>query len=340
MCLLIETESPDAAFGAICSKVSELSDVDEGANPCVAFIGCSEARLFEPLYLDALTGMVNVHKARRLLSEAGAMTLELGNGMGAVGAAAALGFDEKFDHTYELIAYRRRESWGTPRHVDPDSVKDMEKRTYPHTFNSYDHQKRKVLIAPHGPDPVFAGVRGDTPSAVLGAFHSLKFIEPLEGYMVYVTNQHTDAHLKKRVRWKAYSSGWVEGRVLCWRIGQGGHIYVTLSAGPDRVECAFYEPTGDLRRVARRLRKGDVVRAYGGVRRATALHPMILNVEKLEVLTLAGPPGRLEEGVYISSPRANRHLTKPLPRYGKEATSPSPRVDGWLGVLRPMTAPA
>jgi len=331
--LLIETKSPSQAFDSICSKVLELSDVDGGANSGVVFLSHTrESRFFLPVYLSALSGVVSPHRVRRLLAELGVRSFELGNGMGLVGAASALAFDESFDHTYELIAYRRPTSFGSPRVLDSVSVREMELATWPHTFNSYDHQKRKVLIAPHGPDPVFLGVRGDSPQAVLRAFRLISYTEDLQGHMIYVTNQHTDAHLETELGWKAYSSGWLEGRVDSPSIGPGGHVYFTLTDGPRRFGCAIYEPTGDLRRVARMLKDGDLVRAFGGVRRPTSSHPRVLNVEKLEVIALAsGDGGPLVCGTYIASPRANRHLTKPFARYSNRMTVRAfPGAPGWL----------
>jgi len=331
--LLVETESPSQAFDSICSKVSELSDVEGGANSGVVFLSdLRESRFFLPVYLSALSGVVNPHRVRRLLAQHKVRSFELGNGMGLVGAASALAFDETFDHTYELIAYRCRESLGTRRVLDSTSVREMERRTWPHTFNSYDYQKRKVLIAPHGPDPVFLGLRGESPQAVLKAFGLVTYKEKPQGYMVYVTNQHTDAHLKGELDWKVFSSGWAEGRVDSPSVGPGGHVYFALLDGAKRCRCAVYEPTGDLRRVAKMLRDGDFVRAYGGVRRPSTSHPKVLNVEKIEVVSLAKGKGRpLVRGTYIASPRANRHLTKPLARYGREMDGRAcPQVTGWL----------
>jgi tRNA(Ile2)-agmatinylcytidine synthase len=329
VCLHIEASDPDRAFEVLSDKVKELSDTKNGANSGVVFLeDAGDLPLLAPLYLDALSGVVSPHRVRGLLRTMGAKSLELGNGMGLVGAASCLGFGEAFDHTYELISYRRREFWGTRRPVDSASVKEMDASTFPHTFNNYDYQKRKVLIAPHGPDPVFAGVRGDSPAAVIRAFGMLDYDEQLEGYMVYLSNQHTDAHLQRKLEWKAYSSGWLEGRVAEVEIGAGGHVYITLDASGRRRKLAAYEPTGDLRRMARHLEPGDRIRAYGGVRRATTVHPTVLNLEKFDFLSPGG--STFEKGAYISSPRANRHLTKPLIRYGREDYGREGAVPRWF----------
>jgi len=339
VCLGLEADDPDLAFRRVCKKVSELSDVEGGANSGVVFLDDpSKAGRFEALYLDALRGLVSPHRVRHLIKEEGARSMELGNGMGLVGAASSLGFGESSDHTYELIAYRRKENWGTRRKVEGSSVREMDGLSFPHTFNNYDYQKRKVLIAPHGPDPVFAGVRGDSPESVISAFMMLKHDEPLAGHMVYVSNQHTDAHLQNVLEWKVYSSGWLDGVVESVSTGAGGHVYVTLRTREGRRPAAAYEPTGDLRRVAKLLAPGDVIRAYGGVRRATSLHPAVLNMEKFELLSLGAKRDAIRRGTYISSPRANRHLTKPLIRYGREEQTPQKEVSGWLesGPTRPL----
>jgi len=337
--LLVDTNDADTAFDLLSAKVKELSDVRGGANSGMVFLDdVSMASNFERLYLEALTGLVSPHRVRRMLRELGVRSLELGNGMGLVGAASSLGFSARFDHTFELIAYRREESWGTRRLIDSSSVRDMDARTFPRTFNNYDYQKRKVLIAPHGPDPVFAGVRGDSPRSVTDAFGMVRHEEPLQGHMVYVSNQHTDAHLRGELEWKVYSSGWLDGTVEKVRVGAGGHVYISLRAGGKTRPAAAYEPTGDLKRTAMHLRPGDKVRVFGGVRRGTSLHPAVLNLEKFELRSNAGAKRGLPLGTYISSPRANRHLTKPLIRYGREDYVSEAMIKGWFeGVLtRPL----
>ena len=329
--LLMETRDADNAFDLLSAKVKELSDVRGGANSGMVLLDdVSMASNFEQLYLDALAGLVSPHRVRRMIRELGVRSLELGNGMGLVGAASSLGFSTRFDHTFELIAYRRKESWGTKRRIDNSSVRDMDGRTFPHTFNNYDYQKRKVLIAPHGPDPVFAGVRGDSPRSVTEAFGMVRCEEPLQGHMVYVSNQHTDAHLQGELDWKVYSSGWLDGTVQRITVGAGGHVYISLRVGRRDRPAAAYEPTGDLRRTAKLLRLGDRVRAFGGVRRGTSLHPAVLNLEKFEFRSPAGTKRGLPRGTFISSPRANRHLTKPLIRYGREDCGDEAEVRGWF----------
>ena len=85
------------------------------------------------------------------------------------------------------------------REIDKESVKKMQEKTFPFTFNSYDNKKNRVLITPHGPDPVFYGIRGEIPKSVIDASRFIETKEKLEGYMTFKTNQGTSDHLKNEI---------------------------------------------------------------------------------------------------------------------------------------------
>lgn len=375
-----ECEEDDEIFAKLCTVVEEYSDVENGANSGLVFLN-NPALLsfFKSIYRRALTEVVNKGGVIKALKEKGTRIFTLGNGMGVVGAAASIGFDDSMDHTYELLAYRRRDSCGIPRIVDRGSVRRMDEETFPRTFNNYDYQRDRVLIAPHGPDPVFLGIRGDSPEVLLEAFGKVEFSENLEGHMIYVSNQCTDAHLSRELSLplKAYSAGRMAGRVSGLTSGDGGHLYFELETTRGRVKCAVYEPAGDLRKIAQSLVHGDFVEVAGGVRRATSKHNATINVERIDVLSLArqvivenptcsgcgkrmksegtgkgfqcracgrrasekeSKPVRrnLIKGVYLPSPRARRHLTKPLARYGKETDAERHSlIEDWFSVSEP-----
>ena len=368
----------DEAFAAAERLLEEEADVENGANAALLMASedARDAEFFRRVYLRAVSGIVNYRGVTRAVSEMGVRHRLLGNGMGVVGAAASMGFScDSDDHTYELIAYRRPENCGTRRVVEPGSVVEMEAETFPHTFNSYDHESRRVLLAPTGPDPVLLGVRGDSPKAVLEAFGKVRTGEEPLGHIIYATNQCTDAHLRSRLSTplKAFSAGWLEGEVTSVQPSRGGHLMLQLRARDSSALCCMvYEPSGDLRRVARLLRPGDSVRVSGGVRRASSKNPAVINVEKIDVLStshqpIKAPPrcvvcgsgmkseGRVKgyqckrcghksaegagtlkpasagvhPGTYLPSPRAQRHLTKQLIRYGNEAVESHAFVEGW-----------
>jgi tRNA(Ile2)-agmatinylcytidine synthase len=295
VCIEFEASSNiirDEAFRIAERLLEAEADVANGANAALVMVSRgADLSFFRELYQRAVSGVVNYRGVIRAVSEMGVRHKLLGNGMGIVGAAASLGFScDLDDHTYELIAYRKPENCGTLRAVEPESVKEMEAATFPHTFNSYDHESGRVLVAPTGPDPVLAGVRGDSPRAVLGAFQRIRIGEEMLGHVIYATNQCTDAHLTRRLSTplRTFSAGWLEGVAASVRPSEGGHLMIQLLADDSAtVNCMVYEPSGDLRRVARLLRPGDSVRVSGGVRKASSKNPAVINVERIDVLSIS-----------------------------------------------------
>jgi tRNA(Ile2)-agmatinylcytidine synthase len=373
----------DQAFNSAERLLEAEADVANGANSALIMASKEsggDIAFFRQAYQRAVNGVVGYKGVISALSKMGIRHRLLGNGMGVVGASASLGFlCAVDDHTYELIAYRKPENCGRPREVHSQSVKAMEIETFPHTFNSYDHESGRVLVAPTGPDPVLAGIRGDSPQTVIDAFRKINLGEEPLGHLVYATNQCTGAHLTERLATplKTFSAGWLEGTILSARPIQGGHLMVQLrSDDSSTASCIVYEPSGDLRRVARFLMPGDLVRVSGGVRRASSKNPVVINVEKIDVLAVStvaiktnprcavcgggmksegkskgfqcrtcghksAEPARqkggpkvttrgIYPGTYLPSPRAQRHLTKQLIRYGNERAGVQALIEGWM----------
>jgi tRNA(Ile2)-agmatinylcytidine synthase len=286
---------------------------------------------------------------------------------------AAVGETLEGDHTYELIAYRAPENRGKPRRLDLASVAKMNEKTVPLTFNNVDPETGRILITPHGPDPILYGIRGETPAVVKRAHKMIRSLEPIERWTIFRTNHGTDAHLRRinsisEVR--PYHPIIVRGTVTHTpKIIPRRHVVFSISDNTGQVDCAAYEPTGDLRKAAGQLIMGDHVEAYGGVRPSSSRRLVTVNLEKFRVLDLApktvlhnpfcpncgrrlksmgtnkgfrcekcGFRGRklekvgveakrdLKQRLYVTSPRSQRHLTKPLSRYGLEKTGVPKRM--------------
>src|SRR6267143_1882862 len=209
---------------------------------------------------------------------------------GMIGSLAAIGADLDFAaHTFEIIAYRIKENLGSPRRINHESVKVMNAKHNARTFNNLDPESGRVLVSPHGLDPVLLGIRGYSPDDVLAAFKEVRLCEEIERIMIFRTNQGTDAHLgkvRRAVDLKPHQSGGITGRVEDMpRVLRGGHVIFGLRDDSGSIDCAVYRPTGSLAMVARDLLPGDRVRAFGGVRGWREGRPTI-NVEKLDVLHL------------------------------------------------------
>jgi len=330
---------------------------DPRTNPGIALVeklSRKEYNLLFDFYRKALSQLVSISEARALAQRVGIELITFGNGRGSIGALAALGCRLK-QKTFELIAYRTRENWKRKRKISVESVRAMDKATYPQTFDNIDEETGKVLITPHGYDPVYVGIRGVSEEAVLKAWNMLEVLEPVSMVQVFETNQATDVHYipKKIADVRAYDCVVVEGEVLeIPKRMVGGHVFFLIGDDSGRIYCAAYEPTGNFRDKVEKLRVGDKLRVFGGVGKYTNT----LNLEKFEVLEVAEsyrflPPiccgktmtsaGRgkgwkcrkcgkrkgekdlrkikerreLEIGWYEVPPRARRHLVKPLILY-------------------------
>jgi tRNA(Ile2)-agmatinylcytidine synthase len=320
---------------------------------------------------EAIRGIVSLEDAISLIEKHCAAAVGFKGMRGLIGALAAIGNTLEGDHTYEFLAYRRPEYIGSPRRLKFSSILEMDREMGLETFNNVDPETLRPLIAPHGPDPVLFGVRGESPEAVYRAGMMIEAEEPIERWVIFRTNQGTDAHLKAVSRISdltPHTPAVIEGVVSSDpRVIPGGHVIFALDDGTGRVDCAAYEPTGRFRDIVRRLIPGDEVRAFGGVRAGEGTPGLTLNLEKLEILRLKDAVllinpdcpacggsmeslGRgkgfrcrrcdyrerdltkravklergLAPGVYLPPPRAQRHLTKPLKRYGREKSAPKP----------------
>src|SRR6266705_1814270 len=259
-----------------------------GTDPAVTFLKGQVPRALREYSTRALHDVLSVREARAVATIAGAEVNALMGVRGVIGSLAAIGAGlDAVEHTFEIIAYRIRENLGSPRRIDRESVELMNAKYEDGTFNNLDPESGRVLVSPHGLDPVLLGIRGYSPQHVLGAFNELKLCEEIERVMIFRTNQGTDAHLgktRRAVDLKPHQSGILTGRVDDMpRVLRGGHVIFRLRDDSGLIDCAVYRPTGSLSMVARDLLPGDRVRVYGGVRRWREGTPT-LNVEKLEVL--------------------------------------------------------
>jgi tRNA(Ile2)-agmatinylcytidine synthase len=340
---------------------------EKGTDPGIVFLKRQE--IPEELGVFAKkteTSIVTLKEAMAFIKKFEAEALGFNSCRGIIGALAAIGETLEGDHTYELIAYRTPQNWGSKRKVDETSIFEMDKQTQPHTFNNVDSEKRRVIITPRGPDPILFGIRGESPEIVKKAYGVVKPLEPVERWVIFRSNQGTDAHLKPveaLSKIEPYSSVIAKGVVSRNPlIVPLRHVIFSIKDDDSaEVDCAAYEPTGSLRKIARELIVGDSVEVYGAVHKPTSSKPLTINLEKINILnlkpnvSLENPlcpncgkrlksmgknqgfrcekcggkfsqlkkkesliPRALKPGLYITSTRSQRHLTKPLRRYGLE----------------------
>jgi tRNA(Ile2)-agmatinylcytidine synthase len=286
--LTIRTKHPKKIKNKIIQFVENYSDTKNGANPGLVFFQNKQIPLtFQKFSKLALWKLIGRKEAKRFVSENNIESFYLGNGQGLVGAISAIGY-EFSDHTFELLSYRKKSQFGKKRHIDLNSIKEMQS-TIPETFSSYDNDNKRVLITPHGPDPVFYGIRGETAKSVVKASTIVNVDEKLDGYMVFKSNQGTGDHLKNELQvndLKPYTSGFLVGDICSKPVIQkGGHVFFSIQVKGRKVRCAVYKPT-KITQVASALIVGDKIKIGGGVRKASKNYGRVINVEFLDVLQL------------------------------------------------------
>jgi tRNA(Ile2)-agmatinylcytidine synthase len=271
--------------------VEESSDTSQpDTDPAIVFLEGPVPSSLREFYSRALTDILTTEETEQLAAETGVEFRLIKGNRGLVGALAALGADlNGDDHTFEIIAYRRKENCGTKRKVDLKSVMDMNSRMGNSTFNNLDPQTGRILVAPHGPDPVLFGVRGEDPWSVIEAFQMIRPNEPVERATLFRTNQGTDAHLLRSRRISELQrdqSGNITGGVMTQPVsGLGGHVFFRLMDESGEVDCAAYEPTGPFRNEVLALVPGDHIKAFGGVGSGPS-GGLTFNLEKFEIVHL------------------------------------------------------
>ena len=287
--LKICTNNPNKIKNLVKKFVIQYSDVKNGANPGLVF--CQDDNIpeaFSKLSSDAMWKLIHRNDAKKILSKHNFDYFYLGNGQGLVGATSVLGYTFE-DQTYELLSYRKTSQFGKKRFLDKFKVKQMQEKTYPKTFNSFDSKKNKVLLMPHGPDPVFYGVRGEDSSTLISASKMLQPKEKLDGYLIFKSNQGTGDHLKNEIdveNFLPYTSGVLLGIVNSKPITtNGGHVFFSIITKNTKIHCAVYKPT-QITDIARELIIGDKIKIGGGVRKATKTFPRTLNLEFIQIIKL------------------------------------------------------
>lgn len=380
LCLRIRCDEDlvEEIMEMVVDTVEEYADLDyDGTDPGIVFFFHDIPEEVKAFAKRTIQGIVKIKEALKLIKTFRAEAVGFKKGRGIIGGLAAIGETLEEDHTYEIITYRTPENYGTPRKIQPSSVRDMDDKTSSFTFNNIDPETGRILITPRGPDPILYGIRGETPEAVKEAHETIVSQEPIERWVIFRTNHGTDAHLKKVSsvsEIQPFNPVVAQGFVnVTPQVIPGGHVIFSIEDEIGQIDCAAYEPTGILKEVATQLILKDYIEACGGVRLASRNNPNTINLEKIQILKLAPKTtlfnpkcpqcdkrmksmGReqgfrcercgyrsaklrkvsvrskrnLKKGLYITSPRSQRHLTKPLCRYGREKSGkPNKIIESW-----------
>ena len=357
----IDTDEPEKVKRIVLDEVNAQSKLsDENTNPGVVFLNDASESTPESENVRndlssfarcAMQDILHIEDAEHLIRRYDIDSYKLKNGRGLIGALAAAGVASNgiADHTFELIAYRRSSSLGTPREVDTESIREADLRTYPGTWDTVDSVNRTVVCVPRGCDPVLFGIRGEMEKVAL-AFEYIRS-EPVERSVLFKTNQGTDMHLvRSEIDQTMPGRSYILRGAVCDnpRTIQGGHVIFGIADSSSRIDCAAFEPTKNFRKIIRQLEVGDRVVVCGSVNNGT------VHLEKIKIEDLAAvyetrnpmctcgrrmksagtgqgyrckrcettsdvpdrvPIGRnLDTGWYEVPPCARRHIAKPLVR--------------------------
>jgi tRNA(Ile2)-agmatinylcytidine synthase len=113
----------------VLENVQQLSVLeDERTNPGVVFYDGKITSELKEFALETIRNIVTIEHAENLLNRIGADFYKFKKGRGIIGALAAISCQLN-DKTYELLAYRIPENYGTPRRINHKSVAEMNYNT-------------------------------------------------------------------------------------------------------------------------------------------------------------------------------------------------------------------
>ena len=282
---ILNDSKADLAKQIVLDKVEKLSMFDcDNTNPGVIFYDGEITPEMEDYAFRAIYEFITIDEAEEFGKSVGCEIHKFKKGRGIIGSIAAIGLPLS-DCTYELLAYRAPENFGTPRQIDYDSVYEMDEKTFPDTFENIDYSEKYIAIEPKTPCPVLYGIRSNTPETLNEAKTIVRVSEPIDDWCIFRTNQHTDMHIREVPRisdMKQFGCYCVEGEVKNRpTIIDGGHMFFYIADDSGEIECGAYEPTKNFRKTVSYLMPGDIIRVYGGIGEQNTF-----NVEKFQVIRL------------------------------------------------------
>ena len=347
VCLEISGGTPEEVFDSACRLIEEFAEFGcENTNPGIVVVN---ERPNPAFYYQALQRFCTIEETIQRLDAIGALYRGYKCGRGLIGALAAVS-SVLPDATYELLAYRSPERFGTQREIVAESFFASAAATFPHTWDTVDPTAGTVVCVPHGKDPVLYGIRGESPEWVKTSAEMVQSEPPILT-QIWRTNQGTDAHLldydgEPQEGLSYRMDGVVAGNPVTTC---GGHVHFTFKpdAGEPLLTVFAFEPTKEFRHIVRMLRSGDRLTLCGSWKK-NSLHLEKFRINDLSdeqiraspkcpvcggrmtsagrgkgykcrtcsgrIREVATVPRKISVGWYEVPPNARRHLAKPVVR--------------------------
>ena len=282
---ILNDDKAELAKEIVLKEVEKLSMFDcDNTNPGVVFYDGEITKSMEDYAFRAIYEFITIEEAEEFGKSVGCEIHKFKKGRGIIGSIAAISLHLS-DCTYELLAYRSAENYGTKRQIDYESVYRMDKETFPETFENIDYSEDYIAIEPKTPCPVLYGIRSNEVGALKKAKSIVEVSEPIVDWCIFKTNQHTDMHIQKAINiasMKQYGCYEVVGEVKNKpTIIDGGHMFFYIFDESGEIECGAYEPTKNFRKTVSHLRPGDLIKVFGGIGEQNTF-----NIEKFQVIEL------------------------------------------------------
>jgi len=257
-------------FDSLLSDISNLPEHQNSPSPALLI---SFGKAPERWYWEAVRGQVRINHRYEEVTASGITVFCHPDKWGIIGASSAISWEPPGGHSWELIAWRKKELIGTVRIVSKDSVKEMSK-LFPDTFVNRDPTVDKGIIAPRTPCPVLYGIRGANQEAIESAHNWMQAIdnnEKCDFWASHMTNQLSDDHLLG----PSFGTVISEPQVV-----KGAHASLrVISEGTGETLVAFSEG-GPVNRLLRQLSPGDLVSWMGLKSPDESIH-----LEKLKIVS-------------------------------------------------------
>jgi len=268
----------------ILNRISKIV-IDNSKKDSQPGVVISDTYLPEGLYWQGVRGIVSKDDLEPILSNC--LTFGLRGSRGLFGAACALawsGYHSKardLNFTWELIGYRDKNLWGSLRKISLEAVSKVSKLEG--VFSCTDPDGKTAMV-PNSPCPVLWGFRGTDNQILVNNFQKLGPEKPVR-WLLYQTNQATDDHFcfLDSLEMVDGSSIWIDVKVSSKvEIIKGGHRFVQVEdLEGNKVKCAVFEPSKNLRNIVDKLEIGDKITVCGSVSEDT------INIEKFKIVNLA-----------------------------------------------------
>lgn len=282
---ILNDDKAELARQIVLDEVEKLSMFDcDNTNPGVIFYDGEITEEMENYAFKAIYEFITIDEAEQFGKSVGCEIHKFKKGRGIIGSIAAIALPLS-DFTFELLAYRSSENYGTKRRIDYESVYLMDKKTFPDTFENIDYSEDYIAIEPKTPCPVLYGIRSNNVEALHLAKDIVKVDEPIVDWCIFKTNQHTDMHIQKVNNisdMKQFGCYEVVGEIKNKpKIIDGGHMFFFIGDESGEIECGAYEPTKNFRKIVSHLIPGDIIKVFGGIGEHNTF-----NIEKFQVLKL------------------------------------------------------